>query len=295
MRTNLAAPVALVVTTSLFGSACFLDRAGRLELDSTDESSGGADGQSDVGGSSASSMATCNDGALQSGEACDGDDLDGKSCEQMGFTGGMLSCAANCAFDTSACRDSLCGNGALDDGEGCDESASPIMSCQLEGFATGTAACSPTTCELSGCIDHYTEKFETATAWDAFTSNGNAPWASSGTQPYEGALSATSGDVANGERSAMSLTLQFDVAGEISFWYRTDSESDFDYLYMFIDNVERDRWSGDRNWAQATYAVVPGTHTFEWRYRKDGGVSVGADAAWIDEIITVNGYRAVVQ
>ncbi len=49
----------------------------------------------------------CGDGVVQGAEACDGNDLDGEACEDMGaFGGGTLACAEDCTFDTSACTPS---------------------------------------------------------------------------------------------------------------------------------------------------------------------------------------------
>lgn len=47
----------------------------------------------------------CGDGTVQTsqGEDCDGDDLDGRSCESLGFREGLLGCTAACVFDTLAC------------------------------------------------------------------------------------------------------------------------------------------------------------------------------------------------
>ena len=53
-------------------------------------------------------------------EDCDGADLDGKTCEALGYDSGTLTCQTNCDFDVSACEGQPCGNGALDFGEDCD-------------------------------------------------------------------------------------------------------------------------------------------------------------------------------
>ena len=45
------------------------------------------------------------------GESCDGLDLGGQSCATLGYTGGSLSCAASCQFDTAACGAARCGPG----------------------------------------------------------------------------------------------------------------------------------------------------------------------------------------
>lgn len=51
----------------------------------------------------ASTGAGCGDGVIQSGEECDGSNLAGQTCQSRGFSGGTLSCNANCTFNTSQC------------------------------------------------------------------------------------------------------------------------------------------------------------------------------------------------
>ncbi len=47
----------------------------------------------------------CGDGLVQatSAEECDSTDLDGSTCETLGFAGGDLTCGGDCTFDTTAC------------------------------------------------------------------------------------------------------------------------------------------------------------------------------------------------
>lgn len=52
----------------------------------------------------------CGNDEMEEGEECDGDDLGGLSCEDLGFSGGELSCTEECLLDTSSCLDSSCGN-----------------------------------------------------------------------------------------------------------------------------------------------------------------------------------------
>jgi hypothetical protein len=50
---------------------------------------------------------TCDNKKLDPKEVCDGDQLGGKTCAAMGFSGGTLACAADCLkFDTSGCSSS---------------------------------------------------------------------------------------------------------------------------------------------------------------------------------------------
>ncbi len=46
----------------------------------------------------------CGNGVLETGEACDGDELGDATCITEGFDSGDLACAADCTFDTSACE-----------------------------------------------------------------------------------------------------------------------------------------------------------------------------------------------
>lgn len=53
----------------------------------------------------------CGDGVVNSGagEECDGADLDGASCQSLGYISGFLSCTFTCTFDTSLCSMTLPG------------------------------------------------------------------------------------------------------------------------------------------------------------------------------------------
>lgn len=45
----------------------------------------------------------CGNGAVESGEQCDGSNLAGHSCITQGYGGGILSCNSSCIFNTSQC------------------------------------------------------------------------------------------------------------------------------------------------------------------------------------------------
>ena len=45
----------------------------------------------------------CGDGVQESPEDCDGTDLNGATCQSLGFDSGTLDCTASCTFDTSGC------------------------------------------------------------------------------------------------------------------------------------------------------------------------------------------------
>jgi hypothetical protein len=88
----------------------------------------------------------CGDGVIGSGEQCDGDDLDGATCESLGFAGGDLACDPDtCQYDTSGCdAPPDCGNGMIDSGESCDGTNLDGETCDSQGFDGGTLSCSDT-------------------------------------------------------------------------------------------------------------------------------------------------------
>ena len=49
------------------------------------------------------SAPVCGNGIIESGEVCDGTNLGGQTCLSLGYTGGSLSCASSCSFNTAAC------------------------------------------------------------------------------------------------------------------------------------------------------------------------------------------------
>jgi len=67
----------------------------------------------------------CGDGNAKGAEECDGADLDGQACQDLGFDGGALACLVNCTFDTSGCTGgaAVCGDGVIDGYEECDVGA----------------------------------------------------------------------------------------------------------------------------------------------------------------------------
>ncbi len=84
----------------------------------------------------------CGNGQIDAGEVCDLGpplDLDGETCNTLGFPGGTLRCAGDClAFDTSLCLATPpCGNGVIEPGEVCDGPQLGSQTCQTQGYPNG--------------------------------------------------------------------------------------------------------------------------------------------------------------
>ena len=88
--------------------------------------------------------ATCGDGRVEAGETCDGSNLDGASCQLLGYTSGTLGCTDQCRFDVSDCEGLVdCGNGVVDSGEQCDGSDLGGQTCETRALGGGALACDP--------------------------------------------------------------------------------------------------------------------------------------------------------
>lgn len=57
---------------------------------------------------------------------------------------------------------------------------------------------------------------------------------------HTGSRSGECGDIADAQSSSMAISLNFSMAGSVSFWRRTSSEADYDFLEFYIDDVKRD-------------------------------------------------------
>jgi len=117
-----------------------------------------------------------------------------------------------------------------------------------------------------------------------WTTAGDIPWEITMEYPYEGYYHAVSGNIGDDQES--SFEIQYQVMGfdSISFYRKVSTEQDYDYLKFFIDNNQKDQWSGTQSWARKSYAVIPGMHTFKWVYEKDYSSTGGVDKVWVDFI-----------
>ncbi len=88
---------------------------------------------------------TCGNGAIEPGETCDGLNLNGKSCTDLRYSGGMLACSGICEYYTAGCvSDAVCGDGKRELPEECDRDYQPeSCSAYSEGYYdTGEIQCS---------------------------------------------------------------------------------------------------------------------------------------------------------
>jgi hypothetical protein len=102
-------------TTASTSTSMGPETTGTGGQDSTgDSTTSGAEDSSSTGSDTAvattSGGGTCGDGMISRGEQCDGADLQGLDCADLGMGTGALSCdPMTCSFDTSMCMSTTSG------------------------------------------------------------------------------------------------------------------------------------------------------------------------------------------
>jgi hypothetical protein len=134
-------------------------------------------------------------------------------------------------------------------------------------------------------INFNTETFETGDFLSYnWSHNGPQHWYI--TQPgHTGLHCVRSGAITHSQLSALVIQIETTLDGDISFYRKVDSESNYDYLRFYVDSDLKAEWSGNKAWEKFTFHVPAGLHLFKWIYNKDNTVSTGADCGWVDDIV----------
>lgn len=77
----------------------------------------------------------CGNGIIEGSEQCDGSALNSQTCVSRGYTGGSLSCASDCTFNTSNCTSGGGGGGGVSGGGGGTTTATSETRVILQGKA----------------------------------------------------------------------------------------------------------------------------------------------------------------
>lgn len=153
------------------------------------------------------------------------------------------------------------------------------------GSETTAAFVAGTGTSLSVAAKRGHEDFENGDLTFPFGQGGSTlPWARTSTQAQTGAWSLKSGAITHNQTSDAVVAVPTN-ARTVQFWYRVSSEATFDFFRFLIDGVEQFTASGTVGWTQSAEFDVSAASTITFRYTKDGSVSSGEDAAYIDNVI----------
>lgn len=122
-----------------------------------------------------------------------------------------------------------------------------------------------------------------------------AQWISDGTIPtYWGGQTNTTHDGKSAARSGtiylnQETWMQTVVSGvsNVSFWWKVSSQTNFDFLEFYTNDILAKRISGEVNW-QSNFFKIPASNTvsLKWRYAMTNGIYAvqGQEAAWVDQV-----------
>jgi hypothetical protein len=95
------------------GAPADLPETGENDAGDGDGDTDPGDGDGDTGpgdGDGDTGVGACGDGSVDIGEQCDGMDLNGFTCVDLGYAGGELACdPVTCTYDASACETDMDG------------------------------------------------------------------------------------------------------------------------------------------------------------------------------------------
>jgi hypothetical protein len=111
-------------------------------------------------------------------------------------------------------------------------------------------------------------------------------WTRATDQAFSGSVSLGSRIIDDGQSAAIRYVGDFD-AGSVEFWYKVSSQTNADVLTFSLDSSVELTASGETGWTKFTLPIEQGNHILEWKYAKDGTITEGIDAAWIDDLTIV--------
>ena len=120
-----------------------------------------------------------------------------------------------------------------------------------------------------------------------WNTSSNASWFAQSTITQDGIDAAQSPDITHAQTTSLETTLS--GPGTLTFWWKVNSQPNYDKLYFFINNVAQSGSlapiSGGADWEQKTVTIPTGSQTIKWSYIKNHSFDSGADCAWVDQVV----------
>jgi hypothetical protein len=107
-------------------------------------------------------------------------------------------------------------------------------------------------------------------------------WLSGGFSPWlfdQNTNNLQSGDILNDQKSI--LKAQISGTGKLNFDWAVDSEKNYDFLNLVINNQEVEKISASNDFTNRQFFVEQPQNNIYWIYEKDGSESTGADQAYL--------------
>jgi uncharacterized repeat protein (TIGR01451 family) len=130
---------------------------------------------------------------------------------------------------------------------------------------------------VSLALSQATEFF--TTPW---RTSGDNLWSAETNVTHDGIDAAQSGSIIDNQQSWLETTVH--GPGTLNFWWKVSSQAGGDKLYFLTNNVAVTNISGTVDWQPVSQPIAPGQMVLRWNYVKDGNISSGADAGWLDQV-----------
>jgi hypothetical protein len=150
-----------------------------------------------------------------------------------------------------------------------------LMIALLSVIGAGAREASASSIPLSEALDNYKLTFSTGGAAEWF--GQDIDYHSGG-----GSSAARSGAIKDDQRTDLVTTLT--GPGTLSFWWKFESESGWDTLYVMVDGHWQ-QGAVHQYWEPVIINLSAGQHTVIWRYEKDFFGSYGQDCGWVDQVV----------
>jgi tRNA threonylcarbamoyladenosine modification (KEOPS) complex Pcc1 subunit len=118
-----------------------------------------------------------------------------------------------------------------------------------------------------------------------FATGGSGNWFAQRGTTRDGVQAAQSGAITNSQETYLQSAVT--GPGTLTFWWKVSSEVKGDFLRFTLDGVEQagaPPISGTVDWQKGTIPIPAGSHQLRWNYVKNGAVSSGADAGYVDQV-----------
>lgn len=102
---------------------------------------------------------------------------------------------------------------------------------------------------------------------------------------YDSLTTYVSNDISNNQSTSFTFDVTVSETSMFSCFTAVSSESGYDYLKIYVDDVVKISRSGyyPFSWQQTSVPLEIGTHTIKVEYMKDVSVSSGVDCAWVSD------------
>ncbi len=115
-----------------------------------------------------------------------------------------------------------------------------------------------------------------------WSAGGGTPWTGTFFPSHDGIDSARSGVIGNSSESWLETSVT--GPGTLGFWWRADSEEEFDTLEIAVDATPVASISGATGWLFRPIPIPAGSHVVRWTYSKDSSLAEGLDAGFVDQV-----------